>query len=126
MNDAAQRLVGLHDYVAFCRWREGASTIRTVQQFGVQRADDLLTCTIRADAFCHNMVRALVGSMLLVGGGQRPLDFPREVLAGGVRNSAVNVVRPYGLTLEEVGYPADELLAERNRAARRLRVLGGQ
>jgi tRNA pseudouridine38-40 synthase len=54
------------------------------------------------------------------------VDFPAEVLAGGERNSAVNVVRPYGLTLEEVGYPADELLAERNRAARRLRVLGAK
>jgi tRNA pseudouridine38-40 synthase len=64
--------------------------------------------------------------MLLVGDGHRPVDFPGQVLAGRVRNSAVNVVRPYGLTLEEVGYPADDLLAERNRAARRMRTLPGQ
>lgn len=69
--------------------------------------------------------RALVGAMLLVGDGHRPVEFPGEVLAGGVRNSAVNVIRPYGLTLEEVGYPADDQLADRNRAARRMRTLPG-
>jgi tRNA pseudouridine38-40 synthase len=82
-----------------------------------------VVATVRADAFCHNMVRALVGAMLLVGDGRRPVGFPGEVLAGRVRHSAVNVVRPHGLTLEEVGYPADDLLAERNRTARRLRAL---
>jgi tRNA pseudouridine38-40 synthase len=69
------------------------------------------------------MVRALVGAMLLAGDGHRDVGFPAEVLAGRVRHSAVNVVRPHGLTLEEVGYPADDLLAARSREARNLRTL---
>ncbi|MFC5910926.1 tRNA pseudouridine(38-40) synthase TruA [Streptacidiphilus monticola] len=135
MNEAARLLIGEHDFAAYCKKREGATTIRELLEFHWERVPgdaylgssvpSLVVGTVRADAFCHNMVRALVGSMLLVGGGQRPVSFPGEVLAGGVRNSAVNVVRPYGLTLEEVGYPPDDQLAARNKAARRLRVLGG-
>ncbi len=133
MNEAARLLLGEHDFAAYCKKREGATTIRELLDFHWERQPGdallgpvlpgLVIGTVRADAFCHNMVRALVGSMLLVGGGLRPVTFPGEVLAGGVRHSAVNVVRPWGLTLEEVGYPADADLAARNRAARNLRVL---
>ncbi|GAA2095821.1 tRNA pseudouridine(38-40) synthase TruA [Kitasatospora saccharophila] len=134
MNEAAALLVGEHDFAAYCKKREGATTIRTLLELHWDRVPidpyaaqegSLAVATVRADAFCHNMVRALVGAMLLVGDGHRPVEFPGEVLAGGVRNSAVNVIRPHGLTLEEVGYPADELLAERNRISRRLRTLPG-
>ncbi|MEU1619175.1 tRNA pseudouridine(38-40) synthase TruA [Streptomyces sp. NPDC005722] len=124
MNEAARRLLGEHDFAAYCKKREGATTIRTLLELHwVRDASGLAVATVRADAFCHNMVRALVGAMLLVGDGHRPAGFPGEVLAGRVRHSAVNVVRPHGLTLEEVGYPADELLAARNREARNLRTL---
>ncbi|MFC1417150.1 tRNA pseudouridine(38-40) synthase TruA [Streptacidiphilus cavernicola] len=133
MNEAARLLVGEHDFAAYCKKREGATTIRELLDFHWERhpgdvllgpeLPGLVVGTVRADAFCHNMVRALVGSMLLVGGGQRPVGFPAAVLAGGVRDSAVNVVRPWGLTLEEVGYPADADLAARSREARNLRVL---
>ncbi len=131
MNDAAALLLGEHDFAAYCKKREGATTIRRLLELHWERpgagARDagLAVATVRADAFCHNMVRALVGAMLLVGDGHRPVDFPAEVLAGKVRHSAVNVVRPHGLTLEEVGYPADGLLAERARQARTLRTLPG-
>ncbi len=135
MNEAAALLLGEHDFAAYCKKREGATTIRTLLDLHWERvpadpfiagtAGELAVATVRADAFCHNMVRALVGSMLLVGGGHRPVEFPGQVLAGRVRDSAVNVVRPHGLTLEEVGYPADDQLAERNRAARQLRTLPG-
>ncbi|MFC1433080.1 tRNA pseudouridine(38-40) synthase TruA [Streptacidiphilus sp. N1-3] len=134
MNEAAALLLGEHDFAAYCKKREGATTIRSLLDFRWERQPGdallgpvlpgLVIGTVRADAFCHNMVRALVGSMLLVGGGLKPVSFPGEVLAGGVRHSAVNVVRPWGLTLEEVGYPADADLAARSRAARNLRVLG--
>ena len=77
--------------------------------------DGIITATVRADAFCHNMVRSLVGALLFVGDGHRAAEWPRKVLAAGVRDSAVHVVRPHGLTLEEVGYPADELLAAREQ-----------
>jgi tRNA pseudouridine38-40 synthase len=126
MNEAATLLLGEHDFAAYCKKREGATTIRRLLELHWERtADGLAVATVRADAFCHNMVRALVGAMILVGDGHRPVGFPGEVLAGRVRHSAVNVVRPHGLTLEEVGYPADELLAARAAEARNKRTLPG-
>ncbi|MEI5006742.1 tRNA pseudouridine(38-40) synthase TruA [Streptomyces sp. PmtA] len=124
MNAAAERLLGEHDFAAYCKKREGATTIRTLQELRWERdPSGILTATVKADAFCHNMVRSLVGAMLFVGDGHRPADWPANVLAAGVRDSAVHVVRPHGLTLEEVGYPADELLAARNLEARNRRTL---
>ncbi|MFG2522666.1 tRNA pseudouridine(38-40) synthase TruA [Streptomyces sp. NPDC048527] len=126
MNAAAQQLLGEHDFAAYCKRREGATTIRTLQELRWERSSEgILEATVRADAFCHNMVRSLVGAMLFVGDGHRPPDWPAKVLAAGVRDSAVHVVRPHGLTLEEVGYPADELLAARSREARNKRTLPG-
>ncbi|MEU0971233.1 tRNA pseudouridine(38-40) synthase TruA [Streptomyces sp. NPDC005917] len=124
MNAAAGRLLGEHDFAAYCKRREGATTIRTLQDLSLERgADEIITATVRADAFCHNMVRSLIGALLFVGDGHRAPDWPGKVLAAGVRDSAVHVVRPHGLTLEEVGYPADELLAARNKEARNKRSL---
>ncbi|MGV9891521.1 tRNA pseudouridine(38-40) synthase TruA [Streptomyces sp. NPDC003395] len=124
MNEAARGLLGEHDFAAYCKKREGATTIRTLQELSLTRGDDgIITATVRADAFCHNMVRSLIGALLFVGDGHRPSEWPAKVLAAGVRDSAVHVVRPHGLTLEEVGYPADALLAERSRVARNKRSL---
>ncbi|MFG2607405.1 tRNA pseudouridine(38-40) synthase TruA [Streptomyces sp. NPDC048514] len=124
MNEAARVLVGEHDFAAYCKKREGATTIRTLQELSLVRgADGVVTATVRADAFCHNMVRSLIGALLFVGDGHRGPEWPGKVLAAGVRDSAVHVVRPHGLTLEEVGYPADELLAARNKEARNKRSL---
>ncbi|MER6457102.1 tRNA pseudouridine(38-40) synthase TruA [Streptomyces sp900105245] len=124
MNEAARALVGEHDFAAYCKKREGATTIRTLQELSLVRgADGVITATVRADAFCHNMVRSLIGALLFVGDGHRGPEWPGKVLAAGVRDSAVHVVRPHGLTLEEVGYPADELLAARNKEARNKRSL---
>ncbi|MGC9495479.1 tRNA pseudouridine(38-40) synthase TruA [Streptomyces sp. WG7] len=127
MNEAARGLLGEHDFAAYCKKREGATTIRTLQELSLVRGEDdgIITATVRADAFCHNMVRSLIGALLFVGDGHRPPDWPAKVLAAGVRDSAVHVVRPHGLTLEEVGYPADELLAARNLEARNKRTLPG-
>ncbi|GAA4819889.1 tRNA pseudouridine(38-40) synthase TruA [Streptomyces ziwulingensis] len=126
MNEAARALLGEHDFAAYCKKREGATTIRTLQELSLVRGDDgIVTATVRADAFCHNMVRSLIGALLFVGDGHRGPDWPGKVLAAGVRDSAVHVVRPHGLTLEEVGYPADELLAARSKEARNRRSLPG-
>ncbi|CAM5549761.1 tRNA pseudouridine synthase A [Streptomyces avidinii] len=126
MNEAAAALVGEHDFAAYCKKREGATTIRTLQQLSWERGEDgIVTATVRADAFCHNMVRSLVGALLHVGDGHRPADWPGKVLGAAVRDSSVHVVKPHGLTLEEVGYPADELLAARSKEARNLRTLPG-
>jgi tRNA pseudouridine38-40 synthase len=127
MNDASARLLGEHDFAAFCKKRRGdanATTIRALRELRWERrADGVVEGVVRADAFCHNMVRALVGALLFVGDGHRPPEWPGRVLAAGVRDSAVHVVRPHGLTLEEVGYPPDEELAARNREARNVRSL---
>ncbi|MFD8910077.1 tRNA pseudouridine(38-40) synthase TruA [Streptomyces sp. NPDC059575] len=124
MNEAARVLLGEHDFAAYCKRREGATTIRTLQELSLERgADGVVTATVRADAFCHNMVRSLIGALLFVGDGHRGPEWPGKVLAAGVRDSAVHVVRPHGLTLEEVGYPADDLLAARNKEARNRRSL---
>ncbi|MEW1888583.1 tRNA pseudouridine(38-40) synthase TruA [Streptomyces sp. NPDC048567] len=127
MNAAAARMTGEHDFAAYCKKREGATTIRTLQKLHWVRdqATGIITGTVQADAFCHNMVRALVGAMLFVGDGRRPDPWPAEVLAAAVRDPGVHVVRPHGLTLEEVAYPADELLAARAVEARNVRTLPG-
>jgi tRNA pseudouridine38-40 synthase len=126
MNAASRGLLGEHDFAAYCKRREGATTIRTLQRLDWARDDSgVITATVRADAFCHNMVRSLVGALLFVGDGHRGVEWPAKVLAAGVRDSAVHVCRPHGLTLEEVGYPADDQLAARSREARNKRTLPG-
>lgn len=125
MGEAAAALAGEHDFAAFCKKREGATTIRELLEFSWTRADGVAVATVRADAFCHHMVRALVGCMIAVGEGRRARDWPAAVLAARARDSAVTVVDPRGLTLEEVGYPAAAAMAERARASRALRTLEG-
>ncbi|MBA4861407.1 tRNA pseudouridine(38-40) synthase TruA [Streptomyces sp. PSKA54] len=122
MEAAAKTLVGEHDFAAYAKKREGATTIREILDFGVRRhADGIVEIEVRADAFCHNQVRSMVGALLFVGDGHRGVEWPRKVLDARVRDSAVHVVRPHGLTLEEVGYPPDDQLAERQLQARRVR-----
>ncbi|PPK97566.1 tRNA pseudouridine38-40 synthase [Kineococcus xinjiangensis] len=124
MDAAAGRLVGLHDFAAFCKPREGATTIRTLLRYRWCRdADGLLVADVRADAFCHSMVRALVGALLPVGEGRRDIDWPVEVLTARRRDPAVAVVPPLGLSLEEVGYPPEDRLADRAQEARAVRQL---
>jgi len=118
MHTAAQQVLGRHDFAAYCKPREGATTIRTLDELSWQRLTDgpdagLVVATVRADAFCHSMVRALVGASLAVGEGRRPLDWPAELLVGGRRDPGSAVVAAHGLTLEEVVYPPDEELAAR-------------
>ncbi|WP_335934640.1 tRNA pseudouridine(38-40) synthase TruA [Streptomyces sp. PTD5-9] len=127
MNEAAARMTGEHDFAAYCKKRDGATTIRTLQKLSWVRDEDsgILTATVQADAFCHNMVRALIGAALFVGDGRRSPEWPARVLAARVRNPGVHVVRPHGLTLEEVAYPGDALLAARAEETRRMRTLPG-
>ncbi|HEX6486406.1 MAG TPA: tRNA pseudouridine(38-40) synthase TruA, partial [Nocardioidaceae bacterium] len=124
MNAAATLLRGEHDFAAFCKQREGATTIRTLLELSWARDEaGRAVATVRADAFCHNMVRALVGAMITVGEGRREPAWAGEVLKARARDSRVTVVHPHGLTLEEVGYPADADLASRAESARRVRTL---
>jgi len=123
MNEAAALLLGEHDFAAFCRKREGATTVRALRQLSWERGTDKVAvgCVI-ADAFCHNMVRALVGALLPVGEGTRPPTWPAEILRAAVRDPAVRVVPPHGLSLEEVRYPDPDQLAARATLTRRVRV----
>jgi tRNA pseudouridine38-40 synthase len=122
MNAAAATLAGEHDFAAFCRRREGATTVRGLLAFDWARDDvGVAVARVQADAFCHSMVRALVGALLAVGDGRRDVGWPAAVLSGGVRDPAVMVVAPHGLTLEEVHYPDDILLASRASQTRRRR-----
>jgi tRNA pseudouridine38-40 synthase len=124
MDEAAGRLVGLHDFAAFCRRREGATTVRTLLAYRWERDDDgVARATVVADAFCHSMVRALVGAVVPVGEGRHPVGWPAEVLAAAVRDPRVRVMAPHGLSLEEVVYPPDAGLAERADVARAVRTL---
>jgi tRNA pseudouridine38-40 synthase len=122
MGEAAASLVGLHDFAAFCRRRDGASTIRTLLRYGWERVGPgRLEATVVADAFCHSMVRALVGAVVPVGEGRRPPAFAAEVLAGRARDPRVKVMPAHGLVLEEVTYPPDDAMAVRAEQARRTR-----
>jgi tRNA pseudouridine38-40 synthase len=123
MNEAALSCLGEHDFAAFCRRRPGATTIRTLRGLEWRRDDDgIAVATVVADAFCHSMVRSLVGALLPVGEGRRPPGWPAAVLAAAVRDPAVRVVAPHGLCLEEVGYPPPGALAARAADTRRLRL----
>ena len=125
MNQAAAALVGRHDFASFCKRREGATTIRTLLDLHWERRrDGVLEATVRADAFCHSMVRALVGCLLAVGEGRRPVAWAGERLAAAERDPSVAVVHAHGLTLEEVAYPPDDELAARAVQTRARRVAG--
>jgi tRNA pseudouridine38-40 synthase len=135
MNEAAALLLGEHDFAAFCRRREGATTVRELLSLSWSRPEftvpgsgvpgsgvpRVAEATVIADAFCHSMVRALVGALLKVGEGARPPSWPAQVLTARVRDSAVPVVPPHGLCLEEVCYPPPGQLAQRALATRRVR-----
>ena len=114
MDAAARSLIGLHDFAAYCRPREGATTIRTLLEFDWRRNDDgVLIANVRADAFCHSMVRALVGACVSVGRGRLGVEDVASLRDAGERTSAFPVLAARGLTLMEVGYPADDQLASR-------------
>jgi tRNA pseudouridine38-40 synthase len=124
MDIASHGLLGLHDFASYCKAREGATTIRTLQAFAWSRdPDGVLIADLTADAFCHSMVRALVGACVEVGEGKLA---PADLVAlrdERQRTSAFKVMPARGLTLLEVGYPEDAELALRAERTRALREL---
>jgi tRNA pseudouridine38-40 synthase len=121
MNQAAVGLLGEHDFAAFCRRRAGGTTVRGLLELHWERVDGVAVATVRADAFCHSMVRALTGCLVVVGEGSREPGWAAEVLAARRRDPAVRVMPAHGLTLEEVSYPAAAELAARARVTRATR-----
>ena len=125
LNEASRLMLGEHDFAAYCKKRDGATTIRRLLDVHWERTrPDEVEATVEADAFCHSMVRALVAALLMAGDGRCAPDFPAEVLASKERHPSVNVLPPHGLTLEEVRYPSDAELAARVAETRRVRTLG--
>ncbi len=124
MDAAARSLVGLHDFAAYCKPREEATTIRTLLDFAWRRdGDGVLVADVRADAFCHSMVRALVGACVAVGEGRLAVADVADIRDGRERVPEVKVLAARGLTLTAVGYPADELLEQRAEQTRARRAL---
>ncbi|MEV7693735.1 tRNA pseudouridine(38-40) synthase TruA [Microbacterium sp. NPDC089189] len=124
MDAAARSLIGLHDFAAYCKPREEATTIRTLLEFDWSRdADAAIVANVRADAFCHSMVRALVGACVAVGEGRLSVADAARLRDEGARTSAFKVLAARGLVLAEVGYPADDLLATRAEQTRARREI---
>jgi tRNA pseudouridine38-40 synthase len=125
MNTLAVALIGLHDFAAFCRAREGATTIRHLQTYTwIRRMDGVLEGSVVADAFCHSMVRSLVGAAVAVGSGKCSVE---EVIAArdrAERTSLWKTMPAHGLTLEEVIYPEERDLQARAEQTRGVRTLG--
>jgi len=123
LNESAALLLGEHDFAAFCKRREGATTIRELQRLTWTRLPDgTLAASVAADAFCHSMVRSLVGALLAVGEGRKPVDWPATVLTERTRASAVTVAPAHGLTLVAVDYPPVDQLAARAETTRNVRT----
>lgn len=122
LNEAAAELLGLNDFAAYCKPREGATTVRELQRFEWERVDEhLVVAHVTADAFCHSMVRSLVGTLLMVGDGRRQVRWPADLLRE--RQRTTSVAPAHGLTLVGVEYPPDEELAARAARARAVRTL---
>lgn len=121
MNEASAVLLGLNDFVAFCRRREGATTIRDLQRLSWSREGDVVTARVSADAFCHSMVRSLVGALLAVGEGRKPAAWPGSLLKAETRPSTITVAPAHGLTLTGVDYPPPDQLAARAEQTRNIR-----
>lgn len=127
MSAAAAMLLGLHDFAAFCKPRAGATTIRELQRLDVAAVDTPtgdgldVTIDVAADAFCHSMVRSLVGALIAVGEGRSTVGRPAALLAARERTAEISVAPARGLTLVAVDYPADGALADRVAATRAVR-----
>ena len=125
VNAASAGLLGEHDFAAFCKRRDGATTVRALQELHwTVDADGVATAAVSADAFCHSMVRSLVGALLDVGRGRRAVEWPATLLTRGERASEVPVAPAHGLSLVGVDYPPDTELAARAARTRRVRVPG--
>jgi tRNA pseudouridine38-40 synthase len=126
MQAAALGLLGLNDFASFCRSRPEATTIRELREVVVSRNrsdDGVIEIELLADAFCHNMVRSIVGALVAVGEGRATADDVKRILDRASRTESFKVVAPHGLTLLEIGYPADSELASQAEKARNMRSL---
>ena len=122
MHEASQALLGLHDFAAFCRKREGSTTIRTLTRFDWHETDDgIFQADLSADAFCYSMVRALVGAVISIGEGKRDKEWLVSYLEGKTREPAVFAAPAHGLVFQSVEYPSESEFVERISQTLRMR-----
>jgi tRNA pseudouridine38-40 synthase len=122
LSEASRALRGEHDFAAFCRRKEHATTVRAVTELTWRRdPDGVVVATVAADAFCWSMVRSLIGALLPVGDGRKPASWPVSLLARRERANEVVVAPALGLTLVAVGYPSDpaDLVRRANQTRQR-------
>jgi len=114
MNEASRLLLGHHDFAAFCKFKVGGTTIRTLEKYEWHRSDEgLLVAAVVADAFCYSMVRNLVGAVVCVADGRQDPAWISQLLANKERVSDSLVFPARGLTLYQVDYPSNDQLLER-------------
>ncbi len=114
MNRASSLLLGTHDYAAFCKFREGGTTIRTLETYQWRRDHEgYLVADVIADAFCYSMVRNLVGAIVCVADGRKDPEWITTLLENKERVSDSLVFPARGLTLYKVDYPDAAELLER-------------
>lgn len=122
MNDAAQSFVGEHDFLAYAKPREGASTIREVLSYNVRRdlTTGIIESTVVGDAFCHSQVRFMTGALIEIGRGRRDANWLRQGLDSGKRPVGLQLAAPEGLTLVGVDYPErpEDMEAQQRKAQR--------
>lgn len=126
LNAASAGLLGEHDFAAYCRRNPNGTTIRALQRLDWHRdSSGVLVATVEADAFCHSMVRSLIGALLMAGDGRRAPEWPASLLQRRERVNEVVVVPAHGLTLVAVNYPEPSQWGHRAELTRRVRQLPG-
>lgn len=129
MNQAAQPLVGEHDFTSFCKLKGHGTAVREILDLHWERFADprsgvgTVVMHVTADAFCHSMVRSLAGALISVGEQRKPTDYPRIALQKKAREAGVPVMPAHPLVLEEVGYPPASEWADRQARTRTVRSL---
>jgi tRNA pseudouridine38-40 synthase len=126
MKAASLELMGMHDFASFCRRKPNATTIREVRDIQIKRnplEENMIEVELLADAFCHNMVRSIVGALIAAGEGKATSEDVAEKLSRRTRVGSYKVQPAHGLTLIEIGYPADADLAAQAERARNMRTL---
>ena len=104
VRSATVPLLGEHDFSSFCRSMEGRSNVRVVEEAVWEEDGHFRLFWIRANSFCHQMVRSVVGHLYDVGRGFAPPESSLEVVEARDRSRVATVAPPHGLTLWEVGY----------------------
>ena len=106
MNQAAQFLIGTHDFTSFRALHcQAHSPVRTIEFINISRHNDFIVIDIKANAFLHHMVRNIAGSLIEIGKGKQPVDWLAILLEHKDRSKAAATAKPGGLYLVEVDYP---------------------